>query len=118
MATELILIKKKNGVLEAYNSEKIVKAIRKSAERADGPLTDQEEAKIVNIVENEIYRSSDNVIPVESMHNHVISALKAVRKDVADSYREYHDWRKSELRQLEEDDRECQSIQFGLEKSN
>lgn len=113
-----LFIKKKSGVLEDYNSEKIIKAIRKSATRARSPLSDQEELKIIAIVENEIFRLSTNAIPVEDMHEIVIAALEEVRRDVAKSYREYHDWRKEELRQLEEDDRECQSIQFGLEKSN
>lgn len=113
-----IFIKKKSGTLEDYDSDKIIAAIRKSAERTDEPLTDQEEGEIVALIENRLCMLSDNVVPVEKMHNMVILALENVRKDVATSYREYHDWRKRELRQLEEDDRECQSIQWGLEKSN
>ena len=115
---ESILIKKKSGVLEDYDADKIRSAIRKSAVRARAPLSDQEECEVIALVESEIARMADNVVPVEEMHSIVISSLEEVRRDVAKSYREYHDWRKEELRQLEEDDRECQSIQFGLEKSN
>ena len=113
------LIKKKSGILEDYNSDKIINAITKSAGRSSGgKLTDQQEAEILSLVGREVYSSTTNVIPVENMHEIVIASLEKVRPDVAASYREYHDWRKKELAQLEEDDSECQSIQWGLEKSN
>ena len=70
-----IFIKKKSGTLEDYDSDKIVAAIRKSAERTDEPLTDQEEGEIVALIENRLCMLSDNVVPVEKMHNMVILAL-------------------------------------------
>lgn len=113
-----ILVVKKSGVLENYNTEKIINAIRKSAARARRPLTDQEVGEIISNIEQHIYKSGNYNVPVSELHEIVIEALEEVRDDVAKSYREYRDWKKAELKELERTDFECQSIQFGLEKSN
>lgn len=113
-----LLIERRSGSLEDYNPDKILEAISKSAVRSNGPLTDEEKYATLMMVEKQLFTASTNVVSVETIHNLVISALQEIREDVAKSYREYHDWRKSELKQLEEDDRECQSIQFGITRDN
>lgn len=98
----LYLVKKKTGVLEDWNSEKIEKAIQKSALRTERALTDDEIAEVVSLVESKCLTRSDNVIPVEAVHVSVENALKEVRPDVADAYIKYRNVRKSLSKMMEE----------------
>ncbi len=113
-----ILIRKKSGVLQDYDYNKILVAIRKSAIRAGVTLTEEQERDIVSYVENIIFNRSDNVVPVEQMHEHVIAALSHYVPEVGVAYREYHDWAKKEAERIAANESECQSIQFGLKKDN
>ena len=113
-----ILIRKKSGVLQDYDSNKILVAIRKSAVRAGVTLSDAQEENVVGFVEKIIFNRSDNVVPVEQMHEHVIAALAHYAPEVGVAYREYHDWAKKEAERIAANESECQSIQFGLKKDN
>ena len=114
----VFLVTKKSGVVENFDADKILSAIRKSAARARKPLTDQEECKVIAKCEEELLVAGNYNIPVEDIHNVVIEKLAEVRPDVSKTYREYHDFKKKELREQERCDAECNSIQWGLEKSN
>ena len=113
-----ILIRKKSGVLQDYDYNKILVAIRKSAIRAGVTLTEEQERDVVSYVENIIFNRSDNVVSVEQMHEHVIAALSHFVPEVGVAYREYHDWAKKEAERIAANESECQSIQFGLKKDN
>ena len=73
----LYLVKKKTGVLEDWNSDKIEKAIQKSALRTERALTEDEIAEVVSLVESSCLTRSDNVIPIEAVHVSVENALKS-----------------------------------------
>ena len=113
-----IFIRKKTGILQDYDFNKILVAIRKSAVRAGVSLTEEQERDIVAYVENIIFNRNDNVVPVETMHELVIAALSHYAPEVGTSYREYHDWAKKEAERIAANESECQSIQFGLKKDN
>lgn len=98
----LYLVKKKTGVLEDWNSDKIEKAIQKSALRTERALTEDEIAEVVSLVESSCLTRSDNVIPIEAVHVSVENALKEVRPDVADAYIKYRNVRKSLSKMMEE----------------
>lgn len=108
---------KKNGVLQDWNTEKIIKAIKKAAERT-APLTDEEEAEVVALVENTVFSRSDNTIPVAQLHNIVIDSLKEVREDVAKSYSEYRTIRKMWTDMMGNINKKVSSLLFLGDKQN
>lgn len=110
-------VKKKTGNLEDWNSEKIVKAVTKSAERIATDFSEDEIGKIVGLVEKKVFSRSDNVIEVSRLHSFVELALQEVRPDVAESYRSYRNWVKREAEMNAKVWRDCQSIQFLGEQS-
>ena len=113
-----IFIRKKSGNLEAWNPEKIVKAITKSANRASVIFEDEDKEKVVSLVWADVNNYASNVIPVETVHSFVEKALKEVNKEVAESYMDYRNWSKREAEMNRKVWEECQSIQFIGDKSN
>lgn len=87
MAIQII---KKNGSVQNFDKEKIIKAIRKSATRVCVQLTEKEEKRVVDTVYKQLKQS---MIPtnVNTVHNMVECALDSVNPRVAQSYREYRD---------------------------
>ena len=86
----MIKILKKNGELQNFNSEKIKRAIRKSAERVCITLTPAEEKKVVDTVKRQL-QYNEVAVPVSTVHNMVECALDGINPNVAKSYREYRD---------------------------
>lgn len=86
----MIKILKKNGEEQAFNGEKIKRAIRKSANRVCVVLTDKEEKKVVDTVKKQL-QYNETAVPVSTIHNMVEVALDQVNADVAKSYREFRD---------------------------
>lgn len=113
-----IYIKKKSGVLEDFAVEKIYAAIDKSAERCTRPLSDDDAAKVVAIVCNELENFSSNIVEVERVHACVEQALKEVRPDIADSYIGYRNVRKSFSKILERVFKKVNSLMFLGDRSN
>ncbi len=95
-------VRKKSGNLEDWDSDKIIAAIRKSAERVLYTLSDQEEAEVIALVEQIRDRQSENIMPVAAVHNAVEKALSEVVPEVGQSYREYRNWVKKVASIMEE----------------
>ena len=86
----MVKVLKKNGSEQAFNGEKIKRAIRKSADRVCVTLTEKEEKKIVDLVKKQL-QYHETAVPVSTIHNMVEVALDTVNSNVAKSYREYRD---------------------------
>lgn len=114
----LIYIKKKNGALEEYDAKKIYVAIRKSADRSEREMTEQEQSMTVGYVEKKILQMNQNVIPVEKVHDLVIQGLREVRSDVAECYSNYHLKRKFWANMLEEIRKKLSNLLFLGDRSN
>lgn len=115
---DLILIRKKSGNLEEWNSQKIIRAIHKSADRAGETLSEEEDNKVVNLVLEQVYEYSSNVIPVNSIHSFVENALESVNHNVALSYKGYRDQKKMWANSLEEIYKKVNSLLFIGDKDN
>lgn len=83
-------IEKKNGSIEQFSDDKIIKAIRKSAERIGRELTDDECRFVVDGVKREVNAS---LIHVYDMHKIVCRVLKEHFPDVAHSYQNFRDYK-------------------------
>ena len=113
-----VLIKKKNGTIEDYNADKIDVAIHKSAKRCLTPLTDDETGEIIAMVENRLSSMNNNIVAVEYVHNIVETVLQEIRPDVAASYINYRNVRKSFAEMTERVFEKTNSLMFLGDRQN
>ena len=87
----MIKVVKKLGSFEDFNTDKIKNAIRKSATRVNVTLSADDENKVCELVLQSI--GNQNVVEVEKLHIFVELALDKVSPRVAESYREYRNYK-------------------------
>ena len=85
-------ILKKNGLQVDFDGNKIIVAIRKSAERAMVKLTDEQEGLIVNGVYNRCLQEEEPV-PVSKIHKMVEQELMKVSPRVGEAYANYRNYK-------------------------
>ena len=112
-----IKILKKNGELQAFNGEKIKRAIRKSADRVCITLSSQDEKRVVDIVKKQL-QYNEVPIPVSTVHNMVECALDNINPAVAKSYREYRDNKSAFASMLDKVYNKKLSLNFIGDRSN
>lgn len=113
-----LYVVKKNGSIENFNGDKIIKAIRKSAERVMVSLTEREELKIVSLVKELMIEEGVDKATVPMMHKYVEVALTEINIRVADSYREYRNYKTDFVAMIDEAYKRSQSIMFRGDKEN
>ena len=84
-----VMVIKKDGSLEAFNVQKVIDAVGKSAYRALTKFTPEEKKHICQYVVDKVNELDQDQIPIPIMHNIVESALEDVKPIVAKSYRDY-----------------------------
>ena len=109
---------KKDGSLEAFNVQKVINAVGKSAYRALTKFTDEEKRRICQIVVDKVDELGDDEIPIPVMHNIVESALEATRPLVAKSYRDYRNYKQDFVRMMDDVYKKSQSIMYIRDKEN
>lgn len=118
MDIEKVVVLKKDGTREAFNPQKIIKAVEKSAYRALSPLTDNDKNKILNYVEDYILNFQREEITVPQMHNLVESALESIKPEVAKSYRDYRNYKTDFVEMINSVYKKAQSIMYIGDKEN
>lgn len=113
----MINILKKNGIIQPFDGNKIILAIRKSATRVCINLTKEQEEKVVNTIKNQL-KYSEIPIPVNTIHNMVEVALDSVDPKVAKSYREYRDNKSAFASMLDKVYNKKLSLSFIGDRSN
>lgn len=115
----MYVVIKKDGTTEPFNSEKIIKAVTKSAERVMVTLSDRDKELIVFDVEGYVSKNYDSKgVPIAIMHNLVESALENVNPLVAESYRGYRNYKQDFIHILDEVYQASQNIRFIGDKEN
>ncbi len=109
---------KKDGTKEAYNVEKVIAAISKSAARALITFNEEELNQIREFVNEQISAMGIKEIPIPIMHNVVEKALEKVDERVAKSYRDYRNYRQDFVKILDNVYRKVQAIDFIGDRSN
>ncbi len=109
---------KKDNTHEAWNVQKVVTAVNKSAYRAMVKFTKEELDFICEYVENKARSLGQEGIPIAQMHNIVESALEQVKPEVAKSYRDYRNYKQDFVRMLDEVYKKSQSIMYIGDKEN
>lgn len=85
---------KKNGLLEGFNFSKIIKAVQKSAIRANKTVDDDLEKKLYLEVESILEYKQLEVVTVSYMHEIVQIALSRLDNDIFKEYQSYRDYKK------------------------
>ncbi len=109
---------KKDGTREAFNVQKVIDAVGKSAYRALTKFTDKEKDFICEKVVERVDELDVDEIPIPIMHNIVESALEEVKPIVAKSYRDYRNYKQDFVRMLDDVYKKSQSIMYVGDKEN
>lgn len=109
---------KKDGTLEAFDGQKIVNAVTKSASRVMVTLTDKQFDDIVAAVVRMIEDKGLEEIPVGEMHNIMEQVLEDFNPKVAKSYKDYRNYKKDFVHLMDEVYIKSQSIRFIGDKEN
>ena len=109
---------KKDGTKESFDPAKIVNAISKSATRVLVKLSEQEVKDICDFVEVNIAKSGKTEITIAEMHNYVEGALETLNPSVAQSYRNYRNYKQDFVHMLDKVYQESQRIMYIGDKEN
>jgi len=115
---EHIYIIKKDGTKEDYNPQKIINAVNKSAARMLVNFTEKELNEICDFVTNEINKKDTNTVTIAEMHNLVEGALEYINPKVAQSYRNYRNYKRDFVSMLDKVYQESQKIMYIGDKEN
>ena len=113
-----IKVIKKDGSKEAFNVQKVINAVGKSAYRALTRFTEEEKRHICQYVVDKVNELDTDEIPIPVMHNIVESALEEVKPIVAKSYRDYRNYKQDFVRMLDDVYKKSQSIMYIGDKEN
>ncbi len=109
---------KKDGTLEAFNVQKVIDAVGKSAYRALTKFTPNEKEYICQNVIDRVDELENEEIPISIMHNIVESSLEQVKPIVAKSYRDYRNYKQDFVRMMDDVYKKSQSIMYVGDKEN
>ncbi len=113
-----VYVIKKDGSKEAFNVQKVINAVSKSAYRALTKFTEEDNEQICQHVINRVNSMDTKEIPIPIMHNIVESALEEVKPIVAKSYRDYRNYKQDFVRMLDDVYKKSQSIMYVGDKEN
>ena len=107
---------KKDGTKEPFNSQKIINAVEKSAERAMYHLTDNDKINILNFVDNAT--KGKNEVSINEMHVIVENALDTINPKVAKAYRDYRNYKIDFVNILDKVYQKSQALRYVGDVSN
>ena len=113
-----IFVVKKDGTREEFNAQKIVNAVNKSATRMSVKLSEQELKDICDFVSQRVCQRENDTVEIYEMHNYVESALEYLNPRVAQSYRNYRNYKQDFVHMLDKVYQESQRIMYIGDKEN
>ena len=116
--SESVCIVKKDGTKEQYNVQKVVNAVKKSATRMLITFSDEELKRICDFVNKKVSDMNKNEISIWEIHNIVESALESINPVVAQSYRNYRNYKTDFVAMLDKVYQESQKIMYIGDKEN
>lgn len=115
---ENVLIVKKDGTKEKYNVQKVVSAVKKSAARMLIEFSEDDISKICDYVNKNVANMKKDSINILEIHNIVESALEEINPKVAQSYRNYRNYKTDFVHMLDKVFQESQKIMYIGDKEN
>ncbi len=114
----MITVIKKDNTKEAFNVQKVVNAVNKSATRVMYKFTPEELNFICKFVTDRALETQRDEITIAEMHNIVESALEKTNLSVAKSYKDYRNYKQDFVHMLDEVYVKSQSIMYIGDKEN
>lgn len=115
---ENVCIVKKDGTKEKYNVQKVVDAVKKSAARMLVTFSDEDLKRLCDFVNKNVNDLQKNEINILEIHNIVESALENINPKVAQSYRNYRNYKTDFVAMLDKVYQESQKIMYIGDKEN
>ena len=109
-------VRKKDGTLQPFSNDKIIDAVKKSANRAMYEISREDADAIISFVQNQI--SITDTIDVEKLHIIVENALESVSPESAKAYREYRNYKTDFVSILDNVYKKSQSLRYIGDVSN
>ena len=109
---------KKDGTLEAFDAQKIINAVTKSASRVMLTISESDFEDLVSRVVEVIEQQGLEEVPVSEMHNIMEQVLEDFNPKVAKSYKDYRNYKKDFVHLMDEVYVQSQSIRFIGDKEN
>ena len=103
---------------DIWYPDKIKNAVKKSATRMLVTLSDEELDRICDFVDTNIAKAGKTEIQIYEMHNIVEGALEAINPSVAQSYRNYRNYKQDFVHMLDKVYQESQRIMYIGDKEN
>ena len=116
--SESVCIIKKDGTKEQYNVQKVINAVKKSATRMLISFSDEELKRICDFVNKKVSDMNKSEISIWEIHNIVESALESINPTVAQSYRNYRNYKTDFVAMLDKVYQESQKIMYIGDKEN
>lgn len=113
-----MFVVKKDGTLDPFNPEKIKMAITKSASRVMVNLTEAQKDEIAGTVEKQLIEAGEEKVSIQTMHNLVENALDAFNPAIAESYRNYRNYKQDFVHMMDKVFQSSQHIRYIGDKEN
>ena len=109
---------KKDGSKVPFRMEKVLRAVDKSAYRVMVQFTDENHARIADLVQEKLDELGKSEATIMDMHNVVEYALEQVNPAVAKSYRDYRNYKQDFVHMLDEVYKKSMAIMYIGDKEN
>lgn len=109
---------KKDGTREKFNVDKIIRAVNKSAGRTMYAFSQEEIDFICRYAQEKALSLKKELISIPEMHNIVEGALEQINGEVAQSYRNYRNYKQDFIHMMDDVYTKSQSIRYIGDKSN
>ncbi|MGN0412292.1 MAG: anaerobic ribonucleoside-triphosphate reductase [Lachnospiraceae bacterium] len=109
---------KKDGSKVPFRMEKVLRAVDKSAYRVMVQFTEEDHARIADLVQEKLDELGKNEATIMDMHNVVEYALEQVNPAVAKSYRDYRNYKQDFVHMLDEVYKKSMAIMYIGDKEN
>lgn len=113
-----VLIIKKDGTKEKFNVQKVVEAVKKSATRMLITFSEEDLKRICDFVNKNVNDLQKEEISILEIHNIVEGALESISPSVAQSYRNYRNYKTDFVAMLDKVYQESQKIMYIGDKEN
>ena len=109
---------KKDGSKVPFRMEKVLRAVDKSAYRVMVQFTDEDHARIADLVQEKLDELGKSEATIMDMHNVVEYALEQDNPAVAKSYRDYRNYKQDFVHMLDEVYKKSMAIMYIGDKEN
>lgn len=112
----MVKVIKKDDTIENFDSSKIIVAIHKASDRVVSDLSEDKVAKVVAEVKNAV--KDKEYVSINELHNLVEIALNDVDPKIANSYKEYRNYKRDFVNMMDEVYQESEKIRYIGDRDN